>query len=160
MEWDTNEIAKNCKECQLHANIPKISCTELTSITTLVPFARWGIDIVGPFPVASYGKKFLFVAIDYLTKWEEAEQVKSITQESAIKFIFRNIICKFGVSLQIITDNGTQFASGGLKKFCKDNEIKLSFTSVYHPQTNGQVEATNKSLIRILQRKVNDKPKE
>lgn len=160
MECDTKEIAKNCKECQLHANIPKISCTELTSITTPIPFARWGIDIVGPFPVASYDKKFLFVAIDYFTKWAEAEPVKSITQENAIKFIFRSMICKFGVPLQIITYNETQFTGRSMKKSCKDNEIKLSFTSVYHPQINGQIEATNKNLVKILKRKIDDNPKE
>lgn len=159
MEWDTREIARACKECQIHANIPRISSTELTSIVTAVPFARWGIDIVGPFPTASQGRKYLFLAIDYFTKWAEAEPVSSISQECAVKFVFRSIICRFGVPVQIVTDNGTQFAGGGMKKFCKDNEIKLSFTSVYHPQTNGQVEATNKSLIKILKKKVDENPK-
>lgn len=58
------------------------------------------------------------------------------------------------------TDNGTQFAGSGMNKFCKDNEIKLSFTSVYHPQTNGQVESTNKILVKILKRKIDKNPKE
>lgn len=47
-----------------------------------------------------------------------------------------------------------------MRRFCKDNEIKLSFTSVYHPQTNGQVESTNKTLVKILKRKVDENPKE
>lgn len=46
-----------------------------------------------------------------------------------------------------------------MKKFCKDNEIKLSFASVYHSQTNGQIEATNKTLVKILKKKIAENPK-
>lgn len=46
-----------------------------------------------------------------------------------------------------------------MRKFCKENEIKLSFASAYHLQTNGQVEATNKTLIKILKKKVDENPK-
>lgn len=86
--------------------------------------------------------------------------MKSISQKSIVKFVFRNIICRFGVPVQIITDNGTQFAGSGMKKLCKDNEIKLSFASVYHPQTNEQVEETNKTMVKILKRKIGENPKE
>lgn len=162
MKWDITEIAKKCKECQIRANIQKLP-TSLTNIITPIPFARWGLDIIGPFPVASNGRKFLLVAIDYFTKWAKAEAVKSISQKNVVKFVFKNIICRFGVPLQIITDNGTQFAWNGMKKNCKDNEIKLSFASVCHPQTNGQVELsqlTNKIFVKILKRKIGGNPKE
>lgn len=132
---------------------------KLNPLITPIPFARWGLDIIGPFLVASGGRKFAFVAVEYFTKWAEAEAVKSITQERAVKFVFRNIVCKFEVPIQIITDNGTQFAGKAMKTFCKDSNIKLSFASVYHPQTNGQVEAVNKTIIKILKRKAGDNPK-
>lgn len=117
------------------------------------------MGIIGPFPVASRGRKYTFVAIEYFTKWVEAKPVKSITQDKAVKFIFRNIVCKFGVPIQIITDNGTQFVGKAMKNFCKDNNIKLSFASIHLPETNGQVEAANKSIINILKRKVGEDPK-
>ncbi|KAL0411775.1 UNVERIFIED_CONTAM: hypothetical protein Slati_3767200 [Sesamum latifolium] len=44
------------------------------------PFTQWGMDIVGPFPVASGQRKFLLVAIDYFTKWVEAEPLARITE--------------------------------------------------------------------------------
>lgn len=68
MKWDIREIAKKCKECQIHTNIQKLPTISLTSTITQIPFARWGLDIVGPFPIASNGRKFMLVAIDYFTK--------------------------------------------------------------------------------------------
>lgn len=52
-----------------------------------------------------------------------------------------------------------QFAGKAIKSFCKDSNIKLSFASVHHPQTNGQVEAVNKTIINILKRKTREDPK-
>lgn len=67
-----------------------------------------------------------------------------------VDFIFKSIVCRFKTPLQIITDNGTQFASKEMKLFCEDNELEPSFASIYHPKTNGQVEAMNKAIAKIL----------
>jgi hypothetical protein len=71
-----------------------------------LPFAVWGVDILGPFPRVVGGYRFLFVAIDKFTKWSEATPVVSITQCAAVAFI-KSIVCIFGVPSRIITDNGT-----------------------------------------------------
>ncbi|KAL0456474.1 UNVERIFIED_CONTAM: hypothetical protein Slati_0986600 [Sesamum latifolium] len=69
----------------------------------------WGMDIVGPFPLAPGQKKFLLVAIDYFTKWVEAEPVACITEGEVMKFIWKNIICRFGLPRELISDNAQQF---------------------------------------------------
>jgi hypothetical protein len=69
-----------------------------------------GVDILGPFPRAIGGYRFLFVAIDKFTMWPEATPVVSITQGVAIAFL-KSIVCRFGVPRHIIMDNGTQFTS-------------------------------------------------
>jgi hypothetical protein len=74
------------------------------------PFAVWGVDILGPFPRAVDGYRYLFVAIDKFTKWPKATPVVSITQSTAVTFL-KSIVCRFGVPSRIITDNGTQFTS-------------------------------------------------
>jgi hypothetical protein len=71
----------------------------------------WGLDIVGPFPRAVGGYRFLYVAIDKFTKWPEATPVVNINKQSAVKSI-KSIICRFGVLNRIITDNGSQLTSG------------------------------------------------
>jgi transposase InsO family protein len=83
----------------------------LQMILPLWPFTVWGLDIVGPFPCAIGGFRFLYVAIDKFTKWPEATPVVKINKQSAVKFI-KSIICRFGVPNWIITDNGSQFTSG------------------------------------------------
>jgi hypothetical protein len=70
------------------------------------PFIVWGVDILGPFPRAVGGYRFLFIAIDKFTKWPQATPVVSITQGAAVAFL-KLIICIFGVPSHIITDNGT-----------------------------------------------------
>ena len=59
--------------------------------------ARWAMDIVGPFPKATKQHKFLFIAVDYFSKWVEVKVVASITERDVRKFIWKNIIIRFGV---------------------------------------------------------------
>lgn len=82
----------------------------MTSISSPWPFYQWGIDIVGPFPEAPGRVKFLVVAIDYFTKWVEAEPLASISSRTIIKFMWKNILTKFGTPRVLISDNGLQFA--------------------------------------------------
>ncbi|RDX88909.1 Tf2-6, partial [Mucuna pruriens] len=53
----------------------------------------------------------------------------------------------FGIPAEIVSDNGTQFALKGTAEFCEGLKIKQVFTSVEHPQSNGQAEAANKVIL-------------
>lgn len=130
----------------------------LTTISNPIPHARWGLNIVGSLPIGNWKRKYIFIVVDYFTKWVEAKAVNIINNKVVVNFIIKKIICQFGVLVQIIIDNRTQFSSKEMKKLCKDNEIKLSFTSVYHPKTNKQVEAVNKKIVKILKRKAGEHP--
>ena len=63
-------------------------------------------------------------------------------------------MCRFGVPKRLVSDNGTQFASFQLKKLCEDVGIQQVFASVEHPQTNGQVESSNRVFLRGLKRRL------
>ena len=58
---------------------------DLTSVFSPWPFHKWGVDIVGPFPLAPGQLKFLIVGVDYFTKWIEAEAVSRITADKVKK---------------------------------------------------------------------------
>lgn len=109
----------------------------MTFVITPVPFTRWGLDIIRSFLPSSKGCKYHFIGIDYFSKWVEVEAVNSICEENVKQFIFHDIICRFGVLMQIIIDNGTLFKSSMLKDFYNENKIKLRFALVDHPQANG-----------------------
>jgi len=101
--------------------------------------------------------KYLLVAIEYFTKWIEAEPVAQITAHKVQHFVWKNILCRFGIPKRLVSDNGTQFASQRLGKLCTELGIKQVFASVEHPQTNGQVKSANRVLLRGLKRRL-DKP--
>ncbi|KAL0454554.1 UNVERIFIED_CONTAM: hypothetical protein Slati_0794600 [Sesamum latifolium] len=122
----------------------------LTTMLSPCPFRQWGIDIVGPFPLAAGQRKFLLVAVDYFTKWVEAEPLARITEGEVMKFIWKNIICRFGIPRKIISDNGRQFQGQKIQEWCQEQR----FTTVAHPQANGQVEVTNRILVQGIKRRL------
>ena len=94
--------------------------------------------------------KFLLVAIDYFTKWVEAEALVTITEAKVQNFVWKNIVCRFGIPRMIISDNGRQFDSWAFRSFCSILGIKNKYSSPGHPQANGQTEVTNQSLLRLI----------
>ena len=82
------------------------------------PFAQWGLDILGPFPLGTRQMKFLVIGIDYFTKWVEAKPLASITQQNVKNFVWKNILCRFGVPKVLVSDNGWQFDNTFFRDFC------------------------------------------
>ncbi|GKC15679.1 reverse transcriptase domain-containing protein [Tanacetum coccineum] len=96
-------------------------------------FYKWGIDIVGPFP-------------------EGPSKIK--------KFIWDNIVCKFGLPGEIVSDNGKQFRDNPFKDWCEKLCICQRFASVKHPQANGSVERANRSLGEVIKARLEERSKD
>nr|GEY19841.1 reverse transcriptase domain-containing protein [Tanacetum cinerariifolium] len=146
MHKDARDMIRKCNDCQIHRPITRHPQQSLTPITAPWPFYKWGIDIAGPFPKGPRKVKFLIVAMDYFTKWIEAKAVVTITGGQVKKFVWDNIVCRFGIPDEIISDNGKQFADNPFKDWCDKLNITQRFASVKHPQSNGLVERANRSL--------------
>nr|GEZ80199.1 reverse transcriptase domain-containing protein [Tanacetum cinerariifolium] len=84
--------------------------------------------------------------MDYFTKWIEAKAVATITERQVKKFVWENIVCRFGIPGEIISDNGKQFTDNPFKDWCDKLNITQRFASVKHPQSNGLVKRENRSL--------------
>jgi transposase InsO family protein len=134
--WDMAEMVKRCEACQFHAKQIHQPTQELQTIPLTWPFAVWRLDILGPFPRAQGGYRYLYVAIDKFTNWVEVEPVCTIPARSAVKFI-RGLICHFGVPNRIITDNNSQFTSGLFREYCASADIKIYFAFIAYPRSNG-----------------------
>ncbi|GJQ98938.1 reverse transcriptase domain-containing protein [Tanacetum coccineum] len=91
---------------------------------------KWRIDIAGPFPEGPGKVKFLIVAIDYFTKWIKAKPIMTITGNQVKKFVWDNIVCRFGLLGEI------------------------------HPQTNGLVERANRSLGEGIKARLDERSKD
>lgn len=122
------------------------------SILTPIPFAVWEIDIMGPLPKAKGELQYVMVAIDYMTKWGEAKALKNITQEDAIRFVKDHITTIFETPMVLLSENGTQFMRSKFTKFLSEHEVKHKKASVYHPQSKGQVEVTNRIIVKGLEK--------
>ena len=100
------ELVKKCEKCQRFGNVQRLPVERMMMITSPWPFAQWGINIIGPLPLGKGQVKFLLVAIDYFKKWVEVEALLTITEARIQNFVWKNIICRFGIPLTIISDNG------------------------------------------------------
>jgi len=80
---------------------------KLYNMTSPWPFSVWGIDVISTVtPKGLNGHKFILVAIDCFTKWVEAQSDSVLTTSHVAKFIENNIICRYRVPNEIISDNG------------------------------------------------------
>ena len=89
---------------------------------------------MGPFPRAIRQLKFLVVGI----------------KKNIRSFVWRNIIYRYGIPRLLVSNNGKQFDNSAFKDFCSELGIKNHYSSPAHPQANGQVEVTNRSLLKII----------
>ena len=105
---------------------------------------------MGPFSTALRQLKFLVIGIDHFSKWVEAEPLATITEKNIHSFVWRNIICRYGIPRVLVSDNGKQFDNSAFKDFCLKLGIKNHYSSLTHPQANGQVEVTNRTLLKII----------
>lgn len=100
------------------------------------------------------GHKFILAATDYFSKWAEVVALKEVKAENVEDFIRTNLICRFGVPAQIISDNGTSFKNYKIGRMCDKFKIKHHFSTGYNPAANGQAEAFNKVLCKLLKKVV------
>ena len=107
---------------------------------------------MGPFPKAVGNKKYLIVCTDYFTKWVEAEPLANIRDVDVKRFIWKNIVTRFGVPNVLISDNGLQFDSKAFRKYYSDLGIKNRYSTLAYPQGNGQAKAVNKVIVNGLKR--------
>jgi hypothetical protein len=130
---DSKDLVKKCDECQVFALVSRQPSAEMTIITPSWPLYQWRTDISGPFPKTKGKRQLVLVAVDYFTKWVEAEALADITANKVISFLWKNVICRFGVPRILITNNGTQFDNQKMREQCEKLRIDHKFSSISHP---------------------------
>ncbi|XP_030964607.1 uncharacterized protein LOC115985847 [Quercus lobata] len=99
-------------------------------------------------------RRFVLVAVDYFTKWAEVEALANIRDVDVKKFVWRNIVTRFGVSDSLISDNELQFDSRSFRQFCSNLGIRNRYSTLVYPKGNGQAEAVNKVIMNGLNRRL------
>ncbi|GJY57281.1 reverse transcriptase domain-containing protein [Tanacetum coccineum] len=153
--------AGSANDCQIHR--PVLRNTQLyfdPNHVSMAHFIKWGIEHRRPSRKRPGKVKFLIVAIDYFTKWIEAKAVATISGSQVKKFVWDNIVCRFGLPGEIILDNGKQFRDNPSKDWCEKLCIRQCFASVKHPQANGLVERANRSLGEGIKARLDERSRD
>jgi hypothetical protein len=157
MVEDCIKYQKGCEACQQFRNIQLAPAGVINSIVKPWPFRGWGLDFIGEIhPRPSKGHQFILVATDYFTKWTKAVPLRNMIHREAISFMQEHIIYRFGVPQTLTTDQGPSFMSHQFREFTESMKIKLMNSSPYYAQANGEAEASNKVLIKIIKKRIED----
>lgn len=150
MDKEINNYVKACKICQKNkiSRINKVPM-KITS-TASRPFEKIFLDIVGPFPITYNNNKYILTIQDDLTKYSEAIPIHNMEAVTIAKEYVTKIICKFGVAESLLTDKGTNFMSKIFTEICKNLKINKIHTTAYHPQSNGALERSHRTLAEYL----------
>ena len=135
-------------------NIRRRNEMPLQGILVVQIFYVWGIDFMGPFP-SSFGNLYILLAVDYVSKWVEAIACPRNYANIVVGFIKRNILSRFGAPRTIISDEGRHFANKVFEKLMSRYGIRHVMGLTYHPQSNGQVEISNREIKKIMEKTVN-----
>jgi hypothetical protein len=146
---DSKDIVRRCEGCQFYTRQTHLPAQALQTIPITWPFAVWHLDMVGPLRQVPGGFTHRLITVYKFSKWIEARPIVNVRSEDAVSF-FTDIIYRFGIPNTIITDNGTQFTGEKFLNFCDDNNIRVDWSAVAHPKTNGQVKRANDMILQGL----------
>nr|GEW80259.1 reverse transcriptase domain-containing protein [Tanacetum cinerariifolium] len=147
---DAQDLVKYCDACQHQGNISQRDEMPQNSIQVCKIFDVWGIDFMGPLP-SLRGKKYILVAVDYLSKSVEAKALPANDARVVCKFL-KSLFSRFGTPRAIISNRGTYLCNEQFAKVMLKYGVTHHLATAYHPQTSGQVEVSNRGLKRILKR--------
>ncbi|GJT81161.1 reverse transcriptase domain-containing protein [Tanacetum coccineum] len=156
LEKEAHTQVRLCEACQKIGNISKRDEMPLNNIQVYKIFDIWSIDIMGPF-LKSYKFEYILVAVDYVSKWAEAQALPTNDARVVITFM-KKLFCHFGMPKALISNRGTYFCNKIMEKTMKRYGVNHRFSTSHHSQTSGQVENINRALKRILEKTIKDNP--
>ena len=156
---DAHQFISTCDRCQRMGNISRKDEPPMHPILEVELFDLWGIDFMGRFP-ASYNNLYILLAVDYVSKWVEAIPTRTNDAKVVAHFLRSNIFSRFGTPRALITDNGTHFYNKVIDKVLQKYGVRHRTSLAYHPQSNGQVEVSNREIKYILEKTVNSSRKD
>ena len=150
LRQDVESWCRNCEVCCRWNNHRVKPRAPLVTSKVGYPGERVAMDIVGPFPKSANGNKYILVVSDYFTRWIEAFPIPNQEALTVARVFVNEYVCRYGVPVQLHTDQGRNFESKMVEEMCKILEIDKTRTSPYHPQSDGMVERFNRMLEAML----------
>jgi hypothetical protein len=134
---DCIESVKKSHPCQIFSRKMRAHPSLMFPVITVGPFTKWGIDYTTCNAPLGRGYRYIIVAVDYFTKWVEAMPTFKDDGETVTLFLFNQIIGRFDVPREIVTDHGSHFQNQMMTELTSKLGLRQEHSSPYYPQANG-----------------------
>ncbi|XP_045124905.1 uncharacterized protein LOC123512544 [Portunus trituberculatus] len=150
MRSDVREWCRACAVCSAKKGPARRNRAPLQLYTVGAPMERVAVDIAGPFPVTPRGNRYIYVVMDYFTKWPKAYALPNHEAETVAEVLVSEFFPRFGVPAELHSDQGREFESRVFSECCTLLGIQKTRTTPLHPQSDGMVERFNRTLLQQL----------
>ena len=150
MSKDCQTYVSSCNICSINKKANIKAKAPLGLYHAGAPMERVHIDILGPLQPSLTGNKYILMIIDQFTKWVECIPLATQTADVVARAAVNNFFTRFGVPLQLHSDQGKNFESNLFAQLCECLEITKTRTTPYRPASNGQVERYNRTLLQLI----------
>ena len=133
-QTDVKTWIKECDVCSSRKGPRNKQKAPLQLYTVGAPMERIAIDIMGPLPVSKNGNKYLLVTMDYFSKWPEVYPLPNQEARTVATVLVREFFCRFGIPMELHSDQGRNFESLLMKKVCAILGIHKTRTTPYYPR--------------------------
>lgn len=148
---DVYRLVNECDSCVKDRISLVRKASGLKLFTATVQLESVKISILGLLQTTSRGNRYLFEICDHFTKLAKIVPITTIDVFAIARVLCTHLVFVYGTPVSVLSDNGSNFYSIFCRGVCQILGINNFFTSMYHPQTNGQVQwlyRTNFSALR------------
>ncbi|KAL5516149.1 hypothetical protein EMCRGX_G001420 [Ephydatia muelleri] len=153
---DITQWCISCPTCCSRKTPIPAPCAPMQLDPVERPLQRVAMDILGPLPETEKGNKYILVIGDYFTKWKDAYPLPNMEAMTVARHLVSEFMCRFGVPEQLHSDQGRNFESGVIKGICELLQVRKTRSTPYHPQSDGMVERSNRTLLNLLSLSVSE----
>ena len=150
MNVDVRAHVRKCNGCAQKKGPQKKRRAPLHQYKVGGPLERIAIDILGPLPQTEDGHVYVLVVGDYHTKWVEAYPLPDQTAETVANRLFEDFVCRFGVPLELHSDQGRNFEANVFQELCRLLGIEKTRTTAYNPKSDGMIERFNRTIANAV----------
>ncbi|GFU21230.1 retrovirus-related Pol polyprotein from transposon 412 [Trichonephila clavipes] len=147
---DVEKCCRICDPCAARKVPRKRTRGRLQLYNVGAPFERRAVEILGSLPRSSGGNNNILVVMEYFTKWPEAYPIPDQDASTVAEVLVQHWISRFGVPLQLHSDQGKNFDSAVCKRLCEILAIDKTTTTALHPQSGGIIERFNRTILNSL----------
>ena len=147
---EVRQFVSQCSVCNQNKKSDRHGKGAMLEYQAGAPMERVHIDFLGPLPKTAKGNEYVLMMVDQFTKWVECIPLPNQSAETTARAVVDSFFSRFGMPLEIFSDQGRNFESKLFSEVCKVVEIHKTRTTPYRPSANGQVERYNRTLMDAI----------